>query len=265
MRTSSRSFGSKSTRSSSLVAVWSRWPMALANAAAWESKSSRTGIVTAASAGGDVVMPPRSPALGPGRGSIYMEKTWGKPQAPPPGCGAAPGAAGTDPPEAAGGPAEPPRYSLRPGLPDLSAFPRAAWLAAARRAVSAAPSDAFGYADPRGRPELRAALAVYLARARGVRALADQIVICSGFTQALSLLGRVLAARGAASVAVEAYGHQHHRDVIQASGLSPRPIPVDDDGAVIDQISDAGAVLLTPSHQLPLGIPLAPPRPAQAR
>src|SRR5258708_34678349 len=80
------------------------------------------------------------------------------------------------PREAAGGPAEPPRYSLRPGLPDLSAFPRAAWLAAARRAVSAAPSDAFGYADPRGRPELRAALAVYLARARGVRALADQIV-----------------------------------------------------------------------------------------
>ena len=162
------------------------------------------------------------------------------------------------------------RYSLRPGLPDLSAFPRAAWLAAARRAVSAAPSDAFGYSDPRGRPELRAALAEYLARARGVRAAADQVVVCAGFTQALSLLCRVLAARGAAAMAVEAYGHHHHRDVIQANGLSPRPIAVDDDGAVIDQIDQAGqagaagAVLLTPAHQFPLGMSLAPHRRTQA-
>jgi GntR family transcriptional regulator/MocR family aminotransferase len=157
-----------------------------------------------------------------------------------------------------------PRYSLVPGQPDLSAFPRAAWLAAARRAISAAPAEAFGYSDPRGRPELRAALAFYLARARGVRAGADQIVICSGFTQALSLLSRVLAARGAASIAVEAYGHEHHREVIGAGGLSPRPVPVDDDGAVISQIPAAGAVLLTPSHQFPLGMPLAPHRRTQA-
>jgi GntR family transcriptional regulator/MocR family aminotransferase len=90
-------------------------------------------------------------------------------------------------------------------------------------------------------------------------------VICSGFTQALSLLCRVLASRGAAAVSVEAYGHQHHRDVIQASGLSPWPIPVDNDGAVIDQISSSSAaVLLTPSHQFPLGMPLAPRRRTQA-
>src|SRR6516164_3355589 len=99
-----------------------------------------------------------------------------------------------------------PRYDLRPGLPDLSEFPRAAWLGAARRAVSAAPSSAFGYGDPRGRRELRAQLAAYLARVRGVRATPDQIVICSGFTQALSLLGRVFARSGATAMAVEAYG-----------------------------------------------------------
>jgi GntR family transcriptional regulator/MocR family aminotransferase len=175
------------------------------------------------------------------------------------------GEAGGAPPAAAGTTPAEPRYSLRPGQPDLSAFPRAAWLAAARRAISAAPSDAFGYADPRGRPELRSALAAYLARARGAWAPADQIVICSGFTQALSLLCRVLASRGAATVSVEAYGHQHHRDVIQASGLSPRPIPVDEDGAVIDQVSgSSAAVLLTPSHQFPLGMPLAPRRRTEA-
>ena len=75
-------------------------------------------------------------------------------------------------------------------------FPRPAWLAAARRAVNAAPSGALGYADPRGRPELRAALAGYLARARGVQADPDRIVICAGFTQGLALLSQVLGPAG---------------------------------------------------------------------
>jgi GntR family transcriptional regulator / MocR family aminotransferase len=160
-----------------------------------------------------------------------------------------------------------PRYSLRPGLPDLSEFPRAAWLAAARRAITAAPSEAFGYGDPRGRSALRAALASYLARARGVRVTPDRIVVCSGFTQALSLLCRVLAGSGATALAAEAYGHQHHRDVIAAQGLALRPVPVDENGAVVDavgQMRDAGALLLTPSHQFPLGVPLAPRRRGQA-
>ena len=72
---------------------------------------------------------------------------------------AAPSAAGPAEtmPEARDGP----RYSLKPGLPDLSEFPRTAWLAAARKAVTAAPRRAFGYGDPRGQPELRAALAAH--------------------------------------------------------------------------------------------------------
>jgi GntR family transcriptional regulator/MocR family aminotransferase len=159
------------------------------------------------------------------------------------------------------------RYSLRPGVPDLGEFPRAAWLAAARHAITAAPSEAFGYGDARGRPELRAALASYLARARGVRATPDRIVICSGFTQALALLCRVLAADGVAEMAAEVYGHQHHRNVIAAQGLSCRQVPVDENGAVItaaDEFSGAGALLLTPSHQFPLGVPLAPDRRGQA-
>jgi GntR family transcriptional regulator/MocR family aminotransferase len=179
-------------------------------------------------------------------------------------CVAAHPAAPAGPPAVAGPQPPQPRYSLRPGLPDLSAFPRAAWLAAARRAVSAAPSDAFGYGDPRGRPELRTALASYLARARGVRTTPDQIVICSGFTQALALLCRVLAASGATAMAVEAYGHRQHRDIIEAHGLSPRPVPVDGDGAVIDLMPAAGAALLTAAHQFPLGTSLAPQRRTQA-
>jgi GntR family transcriptional regulator / MocR family aminotransferase len=100
-----------------------------------------------------------------------------------------------------------------------------------------------------------------------VRAAPDQIVICSGFTQALSLLCRVLAASGATAMAVEAFGHRHHLDVITAQGLSAQPVPVDGHGAMIDavgQVAGAGAVLMTPSHQFPLGVPLAPQRRGQA-
>ncbi|MEU1704578.1 PLP-dependent aminotransferase family protein [Streptomyces sp. NPDC005706] len=96
-----------------------------------------------------------------------------------------------------------PAYSLVPGTPDLAAFPRTEWLKAARRALATAPFDALGYGDPRGRPELRTALAGYLARVRGVRADPGTIMITAGFSHALRVLGTLLRARGVRSVAVE--------------------------------------------------------------
>jgi GntR family transcriptional regulator/MocR family aminotransferase len=158
----------------------------------------------------------------------------------------------------------PARYDLRPGHPDVSTFPRAAWLAAARRAVTAAPTEAFGYGDPRGRPELRHALAGYLARARGVRTGADDVVVCTGFTQALSLMCEVLAARGATRMAVEAYGHRSHRDLVAARGLAVCPTPIDPHGAVVSAFGAADAALLTPAHQFPLGVALAANRRTEA-
>ena len=61
------------------------------------------------------------------------------------------------------------RFSFHPGLPDLAAFPHAAWSSALRRGLREAPAASLGYGDPRGRPELREALADYLARVRGRR------------------------------------------------------------------------------------------------
>ena len=146
-----------------------------------------------------------------------------------------------------------PRYDLRPGFPDVAAFPRARWLAAARRALADAPAHAFGYGDPRGDPGLRAALAEYLSRARGVHADPDRIVVCSGFAQGLSLLCSALRSGGAGRVAVEAYGHRAHREAIAAHELEVEPVPVDGRGAVVERLDPAGALLLTPAHQFPLG------------
>ena len=156
------------------------------------------------------------------------------------------------------------RHDLRPGSPDLSAFPRAGWLSAARKALSGAPSRALGYSDPRGLPELRFVLAAYLGRTRGVRVTPDRIVVCAGFTQGLALLCQVLPDAGVTKIAVEDYGQPHTAGSLAASGLAPVMLGVDDGGAVLDTAHGAQAMLLTPAHQFPLGSVLSPRRRADA-
>ncbi|MEU3987038.1 PLP-dependent aminotransferase family protein [Streptomyces platensis] len=153
-----------------------------------------------------------------------------------------------------------PTHNLLQGQPDAASFPRTAWLAAARRALTAAPHDAFGPGDPRGRPELRRALADYLARTRGVRTDPERIVICSGFAHALRLL---LPAVLPGPLAVESYGLPFHRHLLATAGLRTHPLGIDEHGAVSAELAAAKgveAVLLTPAHQFPLGVPLHPDR-----
>ena len=157
-----------------------------------------------------------------------------------------------------------PRYDLRPGVPDLSAFPAGAWLATARKVLASAPGQLLDYPDPRGLPQLRAVLAGYLARARGVAADPGRIVICAGFAHGLAVTCAALRAAGAATLAVEAYGHQAHRNLAQAQGLQLCPLPVDGSGAVIGDAAGADAALLTPAHQFPLGVTLHPRRRREA-
>ncbi|WP_406272354.1 PLP-dependent aminotransferase family protein [Streptomyces sp. NBC_00191] len=160
-----------------------------------------------------------------------------------------------------------PQYSLMAGSPDLASFPRAEWLKAARRALTAAPHDAFGYGDARGRIELRTVLADYLARARGVYADPERIVICSGFVHGLMLMGKVLRRRRVREVAVESYGLDVHWKLLTEAGLRTSALPYDELGTRTDELGargGAGAVLLTPAHQFPMGVALHPDRRAAA-
>jgi GntR family transcriptional regulator / MocR family aminotransferase len=150
-------------------------------------------------------------------------------------------------------------HDLRPGHPDLSSFPRTEWSGAVKRALNAAPFEAFGYTDPHGRPELRSALAQYLARARGVRARPGNIVICSGAAEGLNLVAGALAAAGVVAVAVEEFGLHTQRASLARARLRCPPLTVDSHGAdvmALDCMADVGGVLLTPSHQFPLGVSL---------
>ncbi|MFJ8072661.1 PLP-dependent aminotransferase family protein [Streptomyces sp. NPDC096176] len=162
-----------------------------------------------------------------------------------------------------------PTYSLMPGSPDLASFPRTEWLKAARRALSAAPHEAFGYGDPRGRVELRTVLADYLARARGVYAAPERIVICSGFVHGLMLTGKVLRQRRVRDVAVESYGLDVHWNLLADAGLRTSALPFDELGTDTaplgrGELRGVGAVLMTPAHQFPIGVPLHPDRRAAA-
>ncbi|HET7665844.1 MAG TPA: PLP-dependent aminotransferase family protein [Mycobacterium sp.] len=166
--------------------------------------------------------------------------------------------AGTDGPATPRGVRVVPTHNLMAGSPDVSEFPRNAWVAATRRALVSAPTQALRMGDPRGRPELRTALAEYLARARGVRTSAESIVICAGVRHAVELLTRAVGG----PIAVEAYGLHIFRDAINALGVATIPLGLDENGAVVSDLDllDVPAALLTPAHHNPYGMPLHPSR-----
>jgi GntR family transcriptional regulator / MocR family aminotransferase len=135
------------------------------------------------------------------------------------------------------------------------------WVQATDRASNRDLLIAPHYGDPRGRIELRIALSAYLARVRGVRVDPGRIVVTQGFTQALDLLCRVLADRAATTCAIETPSHPELWSTVRQSGLRLVGSPVDSDGLRTDELSlDADAVVVTPAHQFPTGVVMAPAR-----
>jgi GntR family transcriptional regulator / MocR family aminotransferase len=146
---------------------------------------------------------------------------------------------------------------LRSGLPDLSAFPRREWLAAARQVMQSAPNTVFGYGDPAGDLSLREALAEYLGRARGVVATADRVFVCAGYTHALPLICRAF---GGGTIAFEDPGEPAYCRLAEQAGLAVSRVPVDSDGLVVSRLGSEALVVVTPAHQYPVGVTLSPSR-----
>jgi GntR family transcriptional regulator/MocR family aminotransferase len=163
-------------------------------------------------------------------------------------------------------PAAPPlTHDFRSGLPDLGLFPRAAWVRATREAMATMPDAELGYLPPAGLPRLRAAVAAYLGRVRGVACEADQVVVCNGFGHGFSLVLRALVDRGVRDVAVEVPGYDDPRDQIAWAGARVVPVPVDAEGVCTVDLaaSPARAVVVTPAHQSPTGVVLSARRRAE--
>ncbi|MEU5880094.1 PLP-dependent aminotransferase family protein [Spirillospora sp. NPDC047279] len=159
-------------------------------------------------------------------------------------------------PAPATAPAPGARVDFGYGRTDAASFPRAAWLRSLRRVLTEAPHDRLNYSDGYGVPELRTALADYLNRARGTSATAGDVLITCGFAQAVALLAGVAARRGARRVATEdPSADDDIRPLARLHGLEVVGLPVDADGVDVAALerSDADLVVLTPSHQWPLG------------
>ncbi|WP_141582802.1 PLP-dependent aminotransferase family protein [Actinomadura sp. WMMA1423] len=156
------------------------------------------------------------------------------------------------------------RVDFAAGVPDLASFPRGDWSWAQREVARTVPNEALGYGDPRGCEDLRDVLAGHLRRVRAALAEPEDVVVCGGFAQGLAIVLHVLARRGVRRVAFEdpGYGDGATMAAAARAGIEAVPVPVDGLGLDVDALDASGAraVVVTPAHQWPTGVVLAPER-----
>jgi GntR family transcriptional regulator/MocR family aminotransferase len=152
--------------------------------------------------------------------------------------------------------------SLNGGIPDVRLVPTAAIARAYRRALRRGGKALLGYADPRGCPELRTALADMLSATRGLAARAENVMVTRGSQLAIDLVCRTLVQPGDV-VAVEALGYRPAWEALRGAGAVVKPIALDDDGMRVDALAalvakeTVRAVYVTPHHQYPTTAVLA--------
>lgn len=129
------------------------------------------------------------------------------------------------------------RSGRRACSPDFRAFPRARWLEALRAAAETAPFDQLGYSEEGGESRLRTVLADHLNRKRGAAAAPGTICVFPGAGPAMTQLSQALAADGHTQIGVEDPGSSRLWQAARSAGLELVPLPVDDDGLVVDELS----------------------------
>ena len=157
---------------------------------------------------------------------------------------------------ASGGQDATPVIDLTPGRPSGTPFKDREWRHAWRRAVSEPGTTHLP--PPLGTAALREALAGHLAVSRGLAVDAENVIITAGTSDALHLAVATLRGGGdRPRILVEDPGYPTARRVMSAAGAAVETVPVDGDGLRAAQLASLSrlpdAVLITPSHQYPLG------------
>lgn len=149
-----------------------------------------------------------------------------------------------------------PRFDFRVGMPDVTMFPHDAWRRVLARQFRPARLHS-DYRDPAGHRALRDAIARHVAVSRGVRAVADDVIVTNGAQQAFDLIARVLVSAGS-TVAVEEPGYPPVRFLFESMEARVVPVPVDASGLHVTALpDDARVVYVTPAHQFPMGMPMS--------
>jgi GntR family transcriptional regulator / MocR family aminotransferase len=146
--------------------------------------------------------------------------------------------------------------AFMPGVPDVAEFPARTWSRLQARLWKEANPDLLTYAPGGGYRPLRRALSDYLRVARSVNCTPDQIIITTGIHQSIDLAVRLLTDVGDRAW-VEEPCYWGARSVLQSSGLTLAPVPVDEEGLnprEQDLQNPPRLALVTPSHQYPLGM-----------
>ncbi|MGF6775028.1 PLP-dependent aminotransferase family protein [Paraburkholderia sp. GAS334] len=146
--------------------------------------------------------------------------------------------------------------AFMPGVPDVAEFPARTWSRLQARLWKEANPDLLTYAPGGGYRPLRRALSDYLRVARSVNCTPDQIIITTGIHQSIDLAVRLLTDVGDRAW-VEEPCYWGARSVLQSSGLTLVPVPIDEEGLnprEQDLQNPPRLALVTPSHQYPLGM-----------
>jgi len=154
------------------------------------------------------------------------------------------------------------RWNLVPGSADVRGFPRREWMSCMNAVIRRMSDADLDYPPSAGVPAARAAMASYLGRVRAVRSQPEQIMLTAGFAQGLTLVCRLLLRRGIDQIGLEDPGHPGQRKYLERLGMRTVAIPVDEHGLDVAALTRSGvrAVLVTPAHQFPTGVVLAPER-----
>lgn len=155
--------------------------------------------------------------------------------------------------------------ALPGGTPDVGLVPAGLLARAYRRALQRDAGKLLGYCDPAGHPRLRAALASMLSATRGLAAGPEAVLPTRGSQMALFLVAQLLVRPGDV-VCVEEPGYRPAWEAFRRAGARLVALPVDGDGLVVDALAEivarerVRAVYLTPHHQYPSTVTLAPGR-----
>lgn len=146
------------------------------------------------------------------------------------------------------------RYDFYPAHLRKEDFPLKIWKRCFNKAIDET-IDFGSYSDGRGEATLRAEIASYLATLREVKCNKEQIIICSGFIDAISLIAKLLKKRYNI-FGIEEPGYHIAKKVFQEYGYNVKEITVGNYGIQLSSLKSSNAKLIytTPSHQYPTGV-----------
>jgi GntR family transcriptional regulator / MocR family aminotransferase len=149
------------------------------------------------------------------------------------------------------------------GASALDRFPAATWSRLMARHLNHPKTTLLQYGLAFGYLPCREAIAEYLSVVRGIRCEASQVMIVSGSQHGLEISARSLLDPGD-SVWVEEPAYLGGLRPLNAVGARPVPVPVDAEGLDVQEgikrCPHARAVLITPSHQFPMGATMSASR-----